>query len=377
MNVRQILSRQRLEMSELLNDHQKLTQYLLGSLPAAEAERLDELSVTDDEVAEALRSVENDLIDAYVQDELDAEARAQFKTHYLASATRRGRVAFAQDFQAHAEEILARQTTKAHVETPAETATEVAPRRERRGWFSVWRGINLSRPAWQWGAAVAALALLIVGGWLVFDDARLRQQSAQTEASAERERQAREAQKESENQRATDAQLADERARAERERLAQEQSQREQERLAEQQRIAEQQHAAEQQRTAEQQRAAAQNSSSPRAGAGSVASFILAPQLRGGGQTQSISIPSNADHVSMRLRLEPNESTAYRVALLDEAGAQTLWRSNRLTARAAGDDKVLNFNLRAQLLKPQTSYVLRVTNEAGEIVDDYPFRVVK
>jgi hypothetical protein len=355
-------------MSKLL-DHQKLTQYLLGSLPAAEAERLDELSVTDDEVAEALRSVENDLIDAYVQDELDAEARAQFKIHYLASATRRERVAFAQDFQAHAEEILARQTTKAHVETPAEaraeTATEAATRQKRSRRFSVWRGFNLSRPAWQWGAALAALALLIVGGWLVFDNVRLRQQSAQTEARAERERQAQEAQKEAENQRTTAAQLADERARAERERLAQEQSQRDQQRIAEQQRII------------EQQRAAAQNSSSPGAGVGSIASFILAPQVRGGGQVQSISIPTNADHIVMRLRLEPNEFTAYRVTLLDETGVQTLWRSSQLKARGDANDKILNLNFRAQLLKPQTSYVLRVTNDAGEIVDDYPFRVVK
>src|SRR5256885_5654174 len=170
MDVRQILSRLRSEMSKLLNDQQKLTQYLLGSLPAAEAERLDELSVTDDEVAEALRSVENDLIDAYAQGELDAEARAQFKIHYLASETRRERVAFAQDFQAHAEEILARQTTKTYVETLAEargeTATEGVAKRKRWRWFSVRRGFNLSRPAWQWGAASAAFALRIVGGWL-------------------------------------------------------------------------------------------------------------------------------------------------------------------------------------------------------------------
>jgi|ERR1043165_1574169 hypothetical protein len=362
-------------MSKLLNDRQKLTQYLLGSLPAAEAERLDELSVTDDEVAEALRSVENDLIDAYVQDELDEAARAQFTIHYLASAPRRERVAFAQVFQAHAEEVLARQTTNTRVEAPAEsraeTATEVATTRNGSRRFSVWRGLNLSRPAWQWGAALAALALLIVGGWLVFDNARLRQQTAQTEASAERERQAREAQKESGNQRATAAQLAVESARAERERLAPEQSRHDQQRIAEQQRITEQQ------RTAERQRAASQNSSSSGAGAGSIATFILAPQVRGGGQMQSISIPTNADHVVMRLRLEPNEFTAYRVILLNETGAQTLWRSNRLTARVAGDDKVLSFNLRAQLLKPQTSYVLRATNDAGEIVDDYPFRVVK
>jgi pyruvate/2-oxoglutarate dehydrogenase complex dihydrolipoamide acyltransferase (E2) component len=368
-------------MSKLL-DHRKLTQYLLGSLPTAEAERLDELSVADDEAAEGLRSVENDLIDAYVQDELDAEERALFKSHYRAFARRRERVSFAQDFQGHVEEILARQTTKTRVETPAEaraeTATEVATGRKRSRWFSIRRGLNLSPPAWQLGAVMAALALLTIGGWLVFDNARLRQRSAQTEASAERERHAPEARKESENQRVTASQLADERARAERERLAQEQSMHDRHRIAEQQRTAEQQHAAEQQRTAERQGTAARNPSSSGAGVrSSIASFILAPQVRGGGQMQSISIPANAGHVVMRLRLEPNEFTAYRVTLLDETGAQTLRRSNRLKARVAGDDKVLNFNLRARFLKPQTSYVLRVTNDAGEIVDDYPFRVVK
>jgi hypothetical protein len=79
----------------------------------------------------------------------------------------------------------------------------------------------------------------------------------------------------------------------------------------------------------------------------------------------------------MRLRLEPNEFTTYRVTLLDETGSQTLWRSARLKARAATDGKILNLNFRASLLKPRTVYVLRATSEAGEIVDDYPFRVVK
>jgi anti-sigma factor RsiW len=89
-------------MSKQPHDDQTLTRYLLGSLPEPEAERLDELSVTDDEVAEALRSVENDLIDAYAQGELDEPARAQFKAHYLTSPARRERVAFAQAFKTHA-----------------------------------------------------------------------------------------------------------------------------------------------------------------------------------------------------------------------------------------------------------------------------------
>ncbi|MEA2175295.1 MAG: hypothetical protein QOD00_2887 [Blastocatellia bacterium] len=359
-------------MSKQLDDAQTLTQYLLGSLSAAESERLDELSVTDDRVAEALKSVENDLIDAYVQDELDEAACAQFKTYYLASATRRERVAFAQAFQAQAEKRLTAQATKAQVKTPTEArmeaATEVEPGRKGRGIFSAWRGFNVSRPAWQWGAACAALALLIVSGWLIFDNARLRQQRAQTEARRDAQRQqTQERQKELTSQSAGSAQLADERAdehadertRAERERLAQEQAERDQQRIV------------------EQQRAAVQKSSSSNAGASRIASFILAPQMRGASQIQTISILTRTDHVVMRLRLEPNEFTTYRVTLLDETGSQILWRSSPLKARAVADGKTLSLNLRAGLLKPQIVYVLRVTNDAGEIIDDYPFRVVK
>jgi hypothetical protein len=355
-------------MSKRLGDVQTLTQYLLGVLSANETERLDELSVTDDEVAEALRSVEEDLIDAYVQDELDEAARAQFKTYYLASATRRERVAFAEAFQAQAEKSLTLKAAKAQAETPtearAEAATGVAPGRKGRGLFSAWRGFNISRPAWAWSAGIAALALLIAAGWITFDNARLRQQLAQTEARRDvLEQQTEKLQKELTSQHTASAELADERARAEHERLTQEQTQRDQQRIVEQQRIT------------EQQRAGGQKSSSARTS--SIASFILAPQMRGASRMQTISVPPTTEHVVMRLQLEPNEFTSYRVTLLDETGTQILWRSNQLKARAAASGKILNLNFRARLLKPQTAYVLRVTNDAGEIVDGYPFRVVK
>jgi hypothetical protein len=356
-------------MSKHPSDVQTLTQYLLGSLPAAEAERLDELSVTDDEVAEALKSVEKDLIDAYVQDELDEAALAQFKTYYLASATRSERVAFAQAFRARAEKSWTSQATVARAEASTRAQTEAAKEaalvRKGRGMFSVRRGLNVLRPAWQWGAACAALALLIAVGWLTFDNVRLRQRLAQTEARRDSpEQRARALQNESASQRAPSAQLANESAHAEPEHSAQEQTQRDN-----QQRSVERQHGT------DRQSASGQQSSST--GAGSIASFILAPQTRGASQRPTVSLPANADRILMHLRLEPNEFTTYRVTLLDETGSQTLWRSTRLKARAGADGKILSLNFRASLLKPRTEYVLRATSDAGEIVDDYPFRVVK
>jgi hypothetical protein len=83
----------------------------------------------------------------------------------------------------------------------------------------------------------------------------------------------------------------------------------------------------------------------------------------------------------MQLQLEPNDYSAYRVALLDQSGGQILWRSGTLRARAAaGDSQSLTVRFRASLLKPQ-AYMLRVygskTNGESEILGDYPFKVVE
>ena len=49
---------------------QTIRDYLLGQLPESETERLDELSITDDECAERIRAVEHDLVDAFARGEL-------------------------------------------------------------------------------------------------------------------------------------------------------------------------------------------------------------------------------------------------------------------------------------------------------------------
>ena len=76
---------------------------LLGSLSAEETERLDELSLTDDEFAGRLQAVENELIDAYVEGELSGQTLEQFNSFYLSSPKRRERVRFAQVFRTVAE----------------------------------------------------------------------------------------------------------------------------------------------------------------------------------------------------------------------------------------------------------------------------------
>ena len=77
-------------------EDQYLVRYLVGALPAEEVDRLDQLSVVDDDFAWRLREIENDLVDSYVRSELNGETLARFKAFYMATSQRRQKVQFAE-----------------------------------------------------------------------------------------------------------------------------------------------------------------------------------------------------------------------------------------------------------------------------------------
>ena len=348
-------------MSNQVYHAQTLTEYLLGSLPAAESERLDELSFTDEGLAEALEAAEKELVDAYVQGELEGSALERFKTYYLASPLRRERVRFAQALR-----VMAEKERSALVGSGQPAAAEA--KQKGLGLFSALGGLLAPRPALGWASGALALLVLMAGTWLWSENVRLRREVSQTQARRDAlGRREQELQKELDGQRAVSATTSQElaRVRGERERL--EQALRRQEAEGEQ-------------RLAELGRAARRQQASA-AGGVSIASFVLAPQLRGVGQLAVVSVPADVDEVRMRLELEPSEYPAYRVALFDQSSNQTLWRSGNLKAKAAGDSKALNVRFRAGLLHRAQVYVLRVTGVSAdggsEVVGDYPFRVVK
>jgi hypothetical protein len=143
------------EPRESFADDGQLVRYLLGLLPDEEAERLDEQSIVDDEVAARLRVVEDDLVDAYVSGTLGGETLERFESVYLASPRRRERVAFAKRLLAavsRGPESGAEQIVGA---TPPPEQHE---RAVRRGWFT-------------WSLAAA---LLVSCGALVLQDVQLR-----------------------------------------------------------------------------------------------------------------------------------------------------------------------------------------------------------
>ncbi len=104
-------------------DDQVLLRYLLGLLTAEETEHLDELSIADDEFALRLNVVENELVDAYVSNDLSGQNLEQFKTFYLSTVERRQRVAFAEALR-----VFAKGTAAA----PSRTATLSADVRVKR-----------------------------------------------------------------------------------------------------------------------------------------------------------------------------------------------------------------------------------------------------
>jgi hypothetical protein len=83
---------------EIAVHDQQLVRYLLGQLSPDEADRIDELSVVDDDIAARLRLVEDDLVDAYVRGVLAGDTLTRFESHYLSSPLRRERVTFARQF---------------------------------------------------------------------------------------------------------------------------------------------------------------------------------------------------------------------------------------------------------------------------------------
>ena len=131
-------------MTKVTYNNETMTAYLLGSLPEAETEQLDELSFTDDEFAAELMAAEKDLVDAYVHGELRGAKLEQFKTYYLASPVRREKVKFAQAFQEFAAKNIAETAEEALC--PGARPGEPPGQEQHRRPLGQLRRLHLDRP---------------------------------------------------------------------------------------------------------------------------------------------------------------------------------------------------------------------------------------
>ena len=293
-------------------DDQLLRRYLTGSLPDEQAERFDDLSVADDEFAARLREAENDLIDAYVNGDLSGDTLDRFEAHYLASPAGRERVRFAESLAVYQK---------------AAPGGRAAPFRWAR-----------------WSLAAAALVLLGVAGYLLAENARLRNQIDDArQVRARLEDRERQLQTQLTDERSASAETVKELARV-RESLAQ-----------------------------PELRAPKEGS----VGLG-VLSFTLRSATRGPSSVQTVTIPTEATTVKLQLPLEPDDFQRYDVALQETATNQTLWRGGGLQAISIGGVKALSVTVPARLLQPKF-YTIELTGiPAGgdpQDLSSYPFRV--
>jgi hypothetical protein len=149
----------------------ELTRYLLGNLQGKECERLDELSVADDEFAQRLRAAENELVDAYVHDQLRSDVLRDFESHYLASDVRRRKVDIARALLSYGPGAASGQM----VDWPSSRPNgQAAASRDRGRWAARLRV--------SWIPLAAVLVLSATTGWVALDNFRLRRQDRVAQA---------------------------------------------------------------------------------------------------------------------------------------------------------------------------------------------------
>jgi hypothetical protein len=301
---------------------QLLMRYLLGSLPAGDAEHLDELSITDDEFASRLSAAENDLVDAYVRKELPAETIEQFRSAYLSSPKRREKVRFA-------EALLLLQQKAAMAATAVRTDSAQVQKPERG-----WRFFTLPSLTMQWRFAAAAILVFVACSYLAIMNRRLRNEvnRVETERASLQER-AQQLQEQLESQPAANAGASG---------------------------------------------TVHRHGPQPLPDQPRIAAFVLIPELRGSG-LPPVSVARDIDLIVLKLELETSDFSKYRVALQESATRKILWRSGDLEPVFDGDKKAVCLAFRAGLVKPQ-NYVVQLNgvraNGTSELLSSYPFRVM-
>jgi hypothetical protein len=142
-----------------LSQNELLVGYLLGELSEPEQTELEERYFADPALFDELCVVRDDLIDAYVRDELSPDLRQRFERFFRASPRRREQIQFA-------EALLQAVDSRPPLSVRSETRPFASER--RLGFFTGYRQAIL---------AAAALALLIAGSWFVVHLIRQRQRA--------------------------------------------------------------------------------------------------------------------------------------------------------------------------------------------------------
>jgi hypothetical protein len=152
---------------------ERMIQYLLGELSTEEQVEMETEYFSDPEKFNLLQTIENDLIEGYVNGKLNNNVRARFEAHYMSIASRRKQVQFFQ--------TLVKAIPMVNEQPLPATAREVVG--SNASWWqslsTYFGGIKLSH-----GLSYAAAILIIIAGvtWQVREMMRLREQLSQSES---------------------------------------------------------------------------------------------------------------------------------------------------------------------------------------------------
>ena len=312
-----------------------LREYLLGLLPEAETERLDELSVTDEEFAQSLRISEHELIDAYVNGELTGKELLEFPKVYLRSPLRVERVRFAKAFQSTLKTLDETERAKTYDETDNRSM------KSSSSFFSFGNRMTL-----KWGLVASSLLILIVASWFIVQKLRQRPQQTTDQAigiTKNSEGQGTNEQNPKPNQQTGPSPVE---VKPEPEHLAQ----------------------------------PVQPQPANRPSPSRAVAFVLKPQMRSVSQPAELTIPDDTTTVALALQLELSDTNYYRTILIEASSDRTIWQRGKIKRSTTNEGSVIYIRVPAALLKQQVYRIRAVgiyPNGTTETANEYFFRVVK
>lgn len=160
-------------MTEAPLNEKTIRRYLLGELSEQEQVEIEDRAFEDQQVLEQVLAVEQDLIDDYVSGDIPEEKRRNFQTHFLASAERKKKVAFAR--------TLAAVVNETHVFQEQHIATDITG---SPSWSTRLTGF-FTRPVVAYSFVTASLLLFAVGSWLILERVRLNSEIARLRTAQE------------------------------------------------------------------------------------------------------------------------------------------------------------------------------------------------
>lgn len=323
-------------MATDLNNENLIARYLLGELSEEQQMEIEDRAFADKNYLASITTVENDLIDEYVRNELSGVERQRFEKKFLASPERRKRVDFARALAGvMSEEVVSK---------------KIVVEKSSSWRDAIYAFINGLTPTARI-AFVSAVPLLLIGaGYLSIETLRLRRELTDLRAASQAQRDAQQQALKLERRRNEELNAQ----------LNQEKQQREQT----------------DESLRELSEAGDAVNPAPRP---VIASLTLLPGLsRGGDNNPSLVLPENARLVRLQIGIDPEEQyKKFAVELRTLAGRQ-VWTRENLNARNLRGARAVGLTLPAAVLKSgEYELRLRGVNDSGgaEDVGFYYFNV--